>query len=142
VSGGTQRAAGALHLIRRHRDVTAVLDDPSFVVPAAEPAENGIGWLRFHASRFANGTAHAQRRTQIEGLIGGLDVTRLRRDAEAATNAILDRAAGGVLDVMGSLARRVPIAVLATALALEADPQTLDEPSPLRVPAALVGEVR
>ena len=36
---GQAQSAGTLHLVRSHSGVTAVLDDPTFVVPAAEPAE-------------------------------------------------------------------------------------------------------
>ncbi len=118
---GQAQSGGTLHLVRSHGGVTAVLDDPTFVVPAAEPAESGIHWLRFHVSRFANGTEHARRRAQIDAQIAELDMARLRRESETTTDALLDRAVGGVLDVMGSLARHVPISVLAAGLGIEAD---------------------
>jgi cytochrome P450 len=114
-----------VHVLGRHRDVAAVLADPSFLVPAAEPAETGIRWLRAAVSRFTNGVDHARRRAQVEALLTALDAGRLRAEATAMTNAVLDRAADGTVDVMGALARHVPIAVLADALAIQADPPTL-----------------
>jgi cytochrome P450 len=113
------------HVLGCHRDVAAVLADPSFVVPAAEPADTGIRWLRAAVSRFTNGADHARRRAQAEALLTALDAGRLRAEAAAMTNTVLDSAADGTVDVMGALARHVPIAVLADALAIRAEAPTL-----------------
>jgi cytochrome P450 len=109
------------HHVDRHRDVTAVLADASFVVPAAEPAESDIRWLRAAVSRWTNGADHAWRRTLVEAQLANLDARRLRDESAARANAILDDAAAGhAVDVMAMLARPVPIAVLADAIAIDA----------------------
>ncbi|GAA2392494.1 hypothetical protein [Dactylosporangium salmoneum] len=61
------------------RTVSAdLLSDPSYLVPEAPPAEEGIGWLRSAVSRFSNGDVHARRRALVEGLIAGIDPEPLR----------------------------------------------------------------
>jgi cytochrome P450 len=112
-------------IVSRHAQVAAVLDDPHFVVPAAEPAESGVGWLRWNVSRFANGTEHAHRRAEVETMLAELDTRALCVDAATQTNAVLDGAAGGTVDVMSTLSRRVPLTVLAQALAIETDADVL-----------------
>jgi cytochrome P450 len=121
--------------VGRYREVEAVLDDPSFVVPAAVTADTGIAWLRGSVSRFANGTDHAARRADVEKLLFGLDVPHLRAEASAHTDAVLDDAAGGRLDVMSALARRAPLTVLAQALSIRADPAALADAVAVIAPA-------
>jgi cytochrome P450 len=104
-------------VVSRYRQVASVLDDPTFLVPAAEPAESGVGWLRSSASRFTNGAEHARRREQVEALLHGLDPAALRAQATARTAAAPD----DTLDVMSALARHVPLAVLAEAIGIHGD---------------------
>jgi cytochrome P450 len=108
-------------VVSRYRQVATVLDDPTFLVPAAEPAESGVGWLRSSASRFANGAEHARRREQVEALLHELDPAALRAEATVRTNAALDGARDGTVDVMSALARRVPLSVLAEAIGIHGD---------------------
>jgi len=106
-------------IVNRYSQVTAVLDDPSFLVLAAEAADSGIRWLRGSVSRFTNGPDHAHRRERVETMLRDLDPVALRAEATVRTGAVLDGAASGTVDVMASLARAVPLAVLAHALAIE-----------------------
>lgn len=108
-------------VVSRYRQVAAVLDDPTFLVPAAEPAESGVGWLRSNASRFTNGAEHARRRHEVEALLHALDPAALRAQAAARTAAALDGAQDDTLDVISALARRVPLAVLAEAIGIHGD---------------------
>lgn len=64
-------------------DVVAILNDPSYVVPAVDPPGplGTIAWLRAAASRFSNGAVHARRRALVEAQIGALDLERLRSRA-------------------------------------------------------------
>ena len=118
-------------VVRGYRQVVAVLDDPAFLVPAVEPDGRGVGWLRGSVSRFANGAEHARRRSQVEGLLGALEPAALRDKAATEARRVLERTAGGVVEVMSALARRVPLLVLARALAVEADTESLVEAIPV-----------
>jgi cytochrome P450 len=109
-------------IVSRYHHVTAVLHDPGFLVPAAEPADSGVAWLRGSVSRFTNGPEHARRREQVEEMLGGLDRAALRADAAARTHTVLDDAADGSVDVASALARPLPLAALAHALGLDGDP--------------------
>ncbi|MEU6430325.1 cytochrome P450 [Microbispora sp. NPDC046973] len=99
----------------------AVLADPRFLVPAAPAAEPeaGMAWLRGAVSRFSNGAEHARRRARVTGLLDALDPVRLRR--EACERAGVELAGGARVDVMATLARRVPVGVLATRLGVPED---------------------
>lgn len=108
-------------VVSRYRQVAAVLEDPTFLVPAAEPAESGVGWLRSSASRFTNGAEHARRRERVEAMLHELDPAALRAQATARTGTALDGAPDGTLDAMSTLARRVPLAVLAEAIGIDGD---------------------
>ena len=114
-------------LVSRHAQVADVLDDPRFLVPAAEPSEAGVGWLRSHVSRFANGSEHERRRAQVQTILAELDPRALRAEASASASDVLDDAAGGTVDVMSALSRRVPLAVLARALSIQPDSDMLVE---------------
>ncbi|GLW99265.1 hypothetical protein Misp02_33520 [Microtetraspora sp. NBRC 16547] len=68
-------------------------------------------WLRGAVSRFSNGRRHAARRRDAVDALASLDLVRLRAMAgEQARESLL---AGSGLD---TISRRVPVAVLATAL--------------------------
>jgi cytochrome P450 len=101
--------------------VRAVLADPRFLVPAAPAAQSatGMAWLRGAVSRFSNGAEHARRRARVTGLLDVLDPVRLRR--EACERAGAELAGGTRVDVMATLARRVPVGVLATRLGVPED---------------------
>lgn len=108
-------------VVTRHDDVCAVLSDPRYEVgAAASTAPVGtISWLRASVSRFVNGDQHARRRAIAVRELQELPPRALRGEAEQRAHAVIDVApAGGRLDVMASLARRVPMAVLAARLGI------------------------
>lgn len=96
-------------------DVEAVLASDAFAVVGAPPGAGGMAWLRSGVSRFANGPDHARRRGIALAELARLAPSRLRRAAEARTEAALETAAGGTFDLM-PLARSVPVATLAAEL--------------------------
>jgi cytochrome P450 len=128
-------------IVSRYRHVAAVLDDPGFLVPVAEPADSGVGWLRSNASRFTNGANHARRRGQVETMLRGLDPVALRAEAAAQTNAVLDDAVGDTLDVMSALARPVPLAVLARAIGIPGDVAVLVQTAAPAYPPGAASDV-
>jgi cytochrome P450 len=112
-------------IARRYADVRAVLADGRFEVPTAGPAgpPGTVAWLRASVSRFANGPEHLRRRALAVAELSRLDPTALQADAGRRTRAALT-AAGGPgdrIDVMGLIARPVPLAAMAAALGA-ADP--------------------
>ncbi|WP_245716212.1 cytochrome P450 [Micromonospora humi] len=127
-------------VVTRHADVVAALTDPRCVVPSADPdAPPGtLGWLRAFVSRFSPPGSHPARRSIGVAALDRLDPRDLSRAAARLTDELFDRVAaeastggpagtGGVdrgprlLEVMGAVARRVPVRVLADRLGL-ADP--------------------
>jgi cytochrome P450 len=116
-------------MITRHDDVRTVLSDPRYEVPTVTGTSpvGTIAWLRASVSRFCNGAEHDHRRAVVTGEIQALSPAALRADAERRAAAVLDAAAGaGRLEVMTSLARRVPMAVLAAGLGF-AEPERAAE---------------
>jgi len=101
-------------------DIESVLADPGFEVVRVPEGETGLAWLRSSVCRFANGEVHARRRALIEDELRHLDPAALRADACRRTEAILG-AGDGRLDVMGEIARPVPMATLCAALGVGAD---------------------
>jgi cytochrome P450 len=113
--------AGDGWCVSRHADVTAVLTHPDCVVPTAPAGPPGtLAWLRGTVSRFSAPERHPARRAVGVAALAGLDPDDLRSAAARLTGDEIDRA-GGRLDVMARLARRVPLEVLADRLGL-ADP--------------------
>lgn len=104
-------------------EVTAVLSDPGYQVPPAPPAADGevatLAWLRARVARFSEGPAHARRRALAERDLAGLDPAGLRRQAAEQASAYLAQRGRGPFNGM-ELARRVPLAVLAERLGIEA----------------------
>ncbi|MEH1165889.1 cytochrome P450 [Micromonospora sp. CPCC 205539] len=97
----------------RHADVRAALTDPVFQVPAVDSGPPGsLAWLRATVSRFSPPERHPERRTIGVSALAALHPDELRHEAAHLTAAALDHA-GGRLDVMRDLARRVPLRVLA-----------------------------
>lgn len=112
---------GVGRVVTRSSQVRAVLADARYEVPAvtAGGPVGSIGWLRAAVSRFANGPDHALRRARVIDELNGLAADLLRADAEQRARAVIDAAAGaGRIEVMSSLARRVPMAVLAARLGI------------------------
>lgn len=136
-------------VVTRHADVVAVLTDPRYVVPVAPGGPPGtLAWLRGTVSRFSAPDRHPSRRALGVAALRELDPDELRDAAARLTTQTLDRLAGGRLgpangdagqrrgtgdpagggqaagrtEVMGRLARRVPLEVLAARLGL-ADPE-------------------
>ncbi|PZG00240.1 cytochrome P450 [Micromonospora deserti] len=108
-------------MVTRHADVRAVLTDPAYRVPVAEPGPPGtLAWLRGTVSRFSAPDRHPARRAVAVAALAGLDPDELCTAAARLTGDVLD-GAGDRLDVMAALARRVPLRVLAARLGL-ADP--------------------
>jgi hypothetical protein len=113
--------------------IRAVLSDDRFAVPQAPggAATGTLAWLRSAACRFSNGPEHDRRRAVVTAELGRLDTVTLTDQAWELTIAVLAGLAvpagpegptqGGQLEVMGPVARRVPVFVLATQLGA-ADP--------------------
>jgi cytochrome P450 len=103
-----------MSIITGYAEVSAVLEDPAFVVPpASPPAPTGVAWLRAHVARFSEGAAHARRRA--------LAVAELDRiDPAALHTAALARAAA-LSAHPGLVAEVVPVAVLAESMGLVGD---------------------
>ncbi|MEU8391792.1 cytochrome P450 [Micromonospora sp. NPDC048843] len=100
----------------RHADVRAALTDIAFQVPAVDPGPLGtLAWLRATVSRFSPPRLHADRRAVAVSALAPLNPDDLRHDAARLTRAVLDRA-GDHVDVMGELARSVPLQALADRL--------------------------
>ncbi|MFF4889002.1 cytochrome P450 [Micromonospora chersina] len=110
-------------VVTRHADVVAVLTDPRYVVPVAPGGPPGtLAWLRGTVSRFSAPDRHPGRRALGVAALRDLDPDELRDAAARLTTRTLDRlATAGRVEVMGRLARRVPLEVLAARLGL-ADP--------------------
>ncbi|MEU4365933.1 cytochrome P450 [Micromonospora chersina] len=125
-------------VVTRHADVVAVLTDPRYVVPVAPGGPPGtLAWLRGTVSRFSAPDRHPGRRALGVAALRDLDPDELRDAAAALITRTLDRlaaegtscrdgnagdgGAAGRVEVMGALARRVPLEVLAARLGL-ADP--------------------
>jgi cytochrome P450 len=102
-------------------EVRAVLADPAFVVPPLPDhgSPGGIGWLRTTVSRFSAGDVHRRRRSLVVDELAGIDPASLRRMAFDRTVALLE-AHGGPVEVMATVARVVPVELLAEALGLPA----------------------
>jgi cytochrome P450 len=107
----------------RHAEVSAVLADPAFVVPPVPPAgaRAGIDWLRASVARFSTGPDHEPRRALVVDELDGLPPATARDRARARTSEVLRRAGDDPVDLMGTVARRVPVGVLAEALGLPAE---------------------
>ncbi|HET9896100.1 MAG TPA: hypothetical protein VFQ44_14325 [Streptosporangiaceae bacterium] len=104
--------------------VRAILADPAFVVPPATQApgtDSGtLAWLRAHVARFCDGAVHDRRRALVERELAGLDPATLRAAASARTRAAIASTNNEPFDAM-TLARRIPVAVLATELGVPDD---------------------
>ncbi|MFC0006444.1 cytochrome P450 [Micromonospora siamensis] len=118
--GAPTRDPGTGWSVTRYADVRAALTDPALTVPAVGPAgpPGTLAWLRATVSRFSGPDQHRARRAYGVAALADLDPDGLRAEAASATAAILDRA-GNAVDVIGSLARRVPVEVLAGRLGLD-----------------------
>jgi cytochrome P450 len=106
-------------VVTRHGEVSAVLADPGFVVPALATSGpvGSVDWLRSSVSRFTNGPEHQLRRARVCAVLADLSPGLLRADAHARSLTVLDEVKGnGHIDVMSRLARRVPMTVLAAEL--------------------------
>jgi cytochrome P450 len=105
-------------IVSRHAEVRAVLVDPRFGVPAVPrtAAASGIAWLRAHVARFSTGADHERRRGLAVDELIGIGTGTLRRRAGERTAAEL--AAGTPVELMASVARSVPVGVLAEALGI------------------------
>jgi cytochrome P450 len=77
-----------------------------------------IAWLRASVSRFVNGAEHERRRAQAVGELARLSPELLRSEAKERSHVVLAGLGrrGDRVELMGPLARRVPMATLAAAL--------------------------
>ncbi len=105
------------HVLTTRAGIEAVLADPAYEVPSVPAAGTGLGWLRSTVCRFVNGDLHAHRRRLVEDELARLDPTALRREAARRAEQVLV-AKGGRLEVMETLARPVPMAVLCAGLGI------------------------
>jgi cytochrome P450 len=118
-AGRPLHVPGAGWAVTRASQVRQVLGDPNYEVASAEPggSAGSVAWLRSSVSRFTNGAEHARRRARTIAELGSLPAAHLRAEAGALARAVMDAAApAGQIDLMESLARRVPMAVLAARL--------------------------
>jgi cytochrome P450 len=110
---------------RRDAGIRAVLADPRFTVPPPGPGgpPGTVSWLRAAGARFASGPEHRRRRAVVAAELARLDPAALHGAARELAGGELAGCggAGDRAEVMGLLARRVPVAVLAARLGL-ADP--------------------
>ncbi|MFC3502249.1 cytochrome P450 [Micromonospora krabiensis] len=112
------------YTLTRFADVRAALAAPSCRVPVAEPGPPGtLAGLRGAVSRFSAPAQHPSRRAVGVAALAALDPDALRGHAARLTVATLD-AADDRVDVVGALARRVPVRVLAERLGF-ADPDAV-----------------
>jgi cytochrome P450 len=95
-------------------DVTAVLRSPAAAIGFAADPARPVTARQARMARFSDGPAHAVRRAAVERLLAGVDPAELRRSAAAATAARL--AGRDEVEVMATIARGVPVVVLAAAL--------------------------
>src|SRR2546429_6157975 len=100
--------------------VESVLADRRFGVPAAPAGDRGLAWLRSAVCRFANGEEHARRRAMVGAELDGLDPETLRREARERAGAALEPARGRI-EIMGTVARPVPLAALGRGLGLDGE---------------------
>ena len=103
-------------------EVRAILADPGYVVPPAaavpETEYGTLAWLRSLVARFCDGDVHERRRALVERDLAGFPPDRLRlAAAELTRSELAQQARGEQFDAM-ILARRVPVAVLASELGL------------------------
>jgi cytochrome P450 len=100
-------------VVTRFSDARRVLADARFAVPPVPTDVHavGIAWLRAHVARFSTGGVHERRRALAVAELDRMDPVSLRRAARERAAALLR---SGRVDV----GRRVPIAVLATALGI------------------------
>ena len=127
-------------VVSRHDEIGAVLADPRYAVRGAgESGPDGtLAWLRKTVSRFSEGTAHERRRAIAVGALTAMDPAALEAEAAERTRAALERAGGAPVDVMASLARQVPAAVLGAALGVT-DLDALTEAVPVAAAGYLTG---
>jgi cytochrome P450 len=113
-------APGDPWIASRFVDVRAVLSDSRFEVPQADPCDavGTIAWLRASVSRFVNGAEHERRRAKAVGELAQLLPEQLRSEAKERSRVVLAGLgrAGDRVELMGPLARRVPMTTLAAAL--------------------------
>jgi cytochrome P450 len=101
--------------------VRAALHADEYTMPPVEPsAGTGIAWLRAAVARFSDGPAHTRRRGYAVDLLAALDPDVLRARARVRTAETL-ASSGNPVEVMSTIARPVPIGVLAAALGVDAD---------------------
>ncbi len=111
-----------------------MLTDPDWVVPPVpqDVPEGGMAWLWARVARFSSGEAHVRRRALAVGPLGGGEAADALRDAaRVRTEALLEGAGPGTVDVMTRVARVVPVEVLADFVGLPVTAET----------AGLVGHV-
>ncbi|MEV4056738.1 hypothetical protein AB0J55_36500 [Amycolatopsis sp. NPDC049688] len=91
------------------------LSAPVPPVPTEVPP-GSVAWLRASVARFSNGPDHTRRRALAVDALAPVDVDTLQHNASERTSRIM--AGLDVVDVMATIARPVPVGVLAEALGL------------------------
>jgi cytochrome P450 len=88
-------------VVTRHAAVTAILEDPSYVVPPVpDGARPGtIAWLRAKVCRFSSGEAHRRRRALATGELARIEPETLRHRGLAEALGLDAGAAGRVAAV-------------------------------------------
>lgn len=101
--------------------LAALRDEEEYALPPVDAsAETGIAWLRATVARFTTGPAHARRRGHAADLLAAIDPDDLRRRSRGRSAALL-ASADDPLDVMSTIARPVPVTVLAESLGVDRD---------------------
>ena len=108
-------------VVARAVDVEAVLASPASLVGFVPADDDPGAAVKSRMARFSDGADHDRRRSLAIARLADLAPSQLQAAAYAATAERLAAARGPTVEVMGLVAREVPIAVLAAALG--ADPQ-------------------
>jgi len=111
-------------VVARARDVDVVLGSPGARVGYVAPAGDPGAAVQATMARFSDGADHDRRRALATARLAGIAPARLRSTAHAMAVALLatsDSDGDVTVEVMGLLARQLPIAALAVELG--ADPE-------------------
>lgn len=101
------------------------LDVPPVATPEAD-ALPGLDWLRANVARFSCGEAHRRRRELVEEWLRPVAVDELWSLAATETTTALRGLKSGPFDVMSTVARVVPVAVLGRAIGRPIEPMLID----------------
>ena len=108
--------------VTTHAAARAAFTDPTLTVPPAPAATTGIAWLRATVARFSSGPDHTRRRALTVDQLSTIDISTVRKTAQASTADILAPHGTSPVDLMRTVARTLPTELLGAALNLPATP--------------------